>query len=48
MTSDNLSKGVIRMARRICIAEFKKTNISVVTEQSYKPKDAAKSLGTVN
>jgi len=33
------------MARKVYNAEFKKSAISLVTEQSYKPEEAAKNLG---
>jgi transposase len=45
MTSDNASEGVIRMARKVYTSEFKQSAISLVTEQSYKPEEAAKNLG---
>jgi transposase len=33
------------MARKVYNAEFKRSAIALVTEQSYKPEQAAKSLG---
>ena len=45
MTSDNGSEGVIRVARKVYTSEFKQTAISLVTEQSYKPEEAARNLG---
>lgn len=33
------------MARKVYNAEFKRSAISLVTEQNYKPEQAAKSLG---
>ena len=40
-----LSEGVIRLARKVYSAEFKKSAIASVTEQNYKPKQAATNLG---
>jgi transposase len=45
MTSDNGSEGVIRMARKVYTSEFKQSAVSLVTEQNYKPEEAAKNLG---
>jgi len=33
------------MARKVYTAEFKKSAIALVTEQNYKPDEAAKNLG---
>jgi len=41
----HLSEGVIRMARKVNSAEFKKSAIALVTEQNYKPEQAATNLG---
>src|SRR5438270_12604541 len=45
VASDNRSEGVIRMARKVYTSEFKQSAVSLVTEQSYKPQEAAKNLG---
>jgi transposase len=45
MASDNGSEGVIRMARKVYTLEFKQSAISLVTEQGYKPEEAARNLG---
>ena len=45
MTSDNGSEGVIRMARKVYTSEFKQSAVSLVTEQNYKPQDAAQNMG---
>lgn len=33
------------MARKVYSAEFKKSAVALVTEQNYKPEEAAKNLG---
>lgn len=35
------------MARKVYTSEFKKSAIGLVTEQNYKPEEAAKILGTL-
>ena len=41
----HLSEGAIHLGRKIYCPEFKKSAIALVTEQKYKPDDAARNLG---